>query len=128
MRFVIALSLLVAAGCGYPCADRCHAARMVIAQQGYNPDTGETGGMDPDTVCEHERIQSAADCAECDAAFRETWRLVNTKTACDCPDDIDDATETILFYYDEQCNVEQLELSVDSCAQLEGSHTEACLG
>lgn len=77
---IIALALTltsgIATGCGYDCVAQCEGATArTIAQQGYNPDTGETGGMDEDTVCDIPEIQEASDCQACYEAFADVYRL-----------------------------------------------------
>lgn len=123
--------LTLASACSYPCEMRCLAVADTLAQQGHNPDSEfGSGGMDPDTVCDAEEIQQARTCEECDAAFRERFRIIFHEVACDCPPLTaawGDEARTV-YYYDEQCQWTEAAYDVEGCAAYAaGKSYEECV-
>jgi len=123
---VLLLCSLHAVGCGYECVKQCEAAAEQIAANGFNPATGENGGMDPDTVCDQDEIRAASTCEECREAFAILFRLESERQVCDCPREGDQISVVL-----EECDFELRDATEEQCAEVQSpeydEHVRTCL-
>lgn len=120
----LALAVAVSSGCSYPCPAECEALASTIANQGHNADTGGSGGMDEETVCDIDAVQNATTCRECEDAIRETYRLFHVGITCDCPEDSYFAgEESFITYWDDECVPHAADVTYEGCAEYNNERT-----